>query len=127
MTRRGLIWVLGAIFAGVVSGCAQKSVNDVLADPGRYARHDIAIKGRVMESFSVAGKGFYRVEDPTGRLWVFSSRGVPRKGAKVRVKGKIRDGFDLTSVSGFIDLPAPIQERIESGILMIESSHKASG
>jgi hypothetical protein len=126
MTRRGLIWVLGTILAGSVAGCAQKTVNDVLADPGRYAREDIAIKGRVVESFSVAGKGFYRVEDPTGKLWIFSARGVPRKGASVKVKGKIRDGFDLSSISGFLDLPAPIQERIESGILMIESSHKAS-
>ncbi len=126
MTRRGLIWVLGTMLAGVGAGCAQKTINDVLADPGRYARHDIAIEGRVVESFSVAGKGFYRVEDPTGRLWIFSSKGVPRKGASVRVKGKIKDGFDLSSLSGFLDLPAPIRERIETGILMLESSHKAS-
>lgn len=118
--------MLGAIFAGTAAGCAQKTVNDVLADPGRYAHREIAIKGRVLESFSVAGNGFYRVEDATGRLWIFSRKGVPRKGASVRVKGKIRDGFDLSSISGFLDLPAPIQERIESGILMIESSHKAS-
>ena len=129
MTRRGWFWVLATIVAVVAllgSGCAQKTVNDVLADPGRYAHDDISIRGRVVESFSVAGKGFYRVEDPTGKLWIFSSKGVPRKGANVKVKGKIRDGFDLTSLTGFLDLPAPIQERIESGILMIESSHKAS-
>lgn len=107
-------------------GCAQKTVNDVLADPGRYAQKEISLKGDVVESFSVAGHGFYRIEDPTGRLWVFSNKGVPRKGASVKVKGRIHDGFDLTSLTGFLELPEPIRERIESGLLMVESSHKAS-
>ena len=84
------------------------------------------LRGDVVESYSVAGHGFYRIEDPTGKLWVFSNKGVPRKGSYVKVKGKIHDGFDLTSMGGFIKLPEPIQERIESGILMVERSHKAA-
>jgi len=115
--------VLLALFLG--SACASRTVNDVMADPSRYANHNISLKGQVVESYSVAGTGFYRLEDTTGRLWIFSSRGVPRKGARVQVKGKIHDGFDLTSVGGFLKLPAPIRERIESGLLMVESSHKA--
>jgi hypothetical protein len=51
---------------------------------------------------------------------------VPRKGAFVEVKGKIKDGFDLTSVGDFLSLPEPIRERIASGLLLVESSHKAS-
>ena len=120
-------WLLLASLIAVVGlGCAQKTVNDVLADPSRYARKDISLEGQVVESFSVAGHGFYRIEDPTGRLWVFSNQGVPRKGAKVRVKGRIHDGFDLTSLEGFLKLPEPIKERIETGLLMVESSHKAA-
>lgn len=110
---------------GIGAGCATKTVNDVMADPYRYANKNISLQGKVVESYSVAGTGFYRIEDPTGRLWIFSSRGVPRTGASVKVKGKIHDGFDLTSVGGFLSLPEPIKERIESGLLMIESSHKA--
>ena len=111
-----------------VTSCAQKTVNDVLADPSRYADRSITLKGEVVESYSVAGNGFYRLEDTTGRLWILSTRGVPRKGAYVQVKGKVKvkDGFDLTSVGDFLSLPEPIQERIESGLLLIESSHKAS-
>lgn len=126
MNRTRVWWgvALWLVIAG--SGCATKKVNDVLADPSRYAQKEIKLQGNVVESFSVAGKGFYRIEDPTGRLWVFSARGVPRKGASVRVKGRIHDGFDLTSLGGFVNLPDPIQERIESGLLMVESSHRAS-
>lgn len=111
--------------AGASAGCATKTVNHVLADPARYAHREISLAGRVVESVSVAGRGFYRLEDPTGRLWVFSTRGVPRKGATVKVKGRIHDGFDLSSFGGVLDLPGPIRERIESGLLMVESSHKA--
>lgn len=126
MKRTRTWWWVAVTLAIAGAGCAQKTVNDVLADPSRYAQKEIKLQGNVVESFSVAGKGFYRIEDPTGRLWVFSARGVPRKGAKVRVKGRIHDGFDLSSLGGFIDLPDPIQERIENGLLMVESSHRAS-
>ena len=109
----------------VSMGCAQKTVNDVMADPHRYRNKTVSLQGEVVESFSVAGHGFYRLDDATGRLWIFSQKGVPRKGARVSVKGKIHDGFDLTSVTDFVKLPEPIRERIETGLLMIEPSHKA--
>lgn len=115
------------VFAGLVAaaGCAGKTINDVLADPQRYANQDVEITGNVVESYSVVGNGFYRIEDDTGKLWIYSSKGVPRKGARVRVKGKIRDGFDFGSLGEIIPLPEPVKERIENGLLMIESSHKA--
>ena len=112
------------LLLGQLAGCAPKTVNHVLADPHRYAHKEITLRGRIVESASVAGRGFYRLEDPTGRLWVFSTRGVPRKGAHVQVKGRIYDGIDLSSIP-VPGLPEALRERIESGLLMVESSHKA--
>ena len=112
------------VLAGVL-GCAQKTINDVMADPYRYRDKNVSLTGDVVESYSVTGKGFYRIDDATGRLWVFSTRGVPRKGARVNVKGKIYDGFDATSLGEFVNLPDAIQERIESGLLLLEDSHRA--
>lgn len=114
---------LGLLVAAL--GCASKNINEVMADPYRYADKEVRLTGQVVESYSVAGTGFYRLEDTSGRLWIFSSKGVPRKGSRVQVEGKIKDGFDLTSVTGFFELPEPIRERIESGLLMVASSHKA--
>ena len=51
-----------------------------------------------------------------------SDRGVPRKGAQVTVKGTIREGFNLGTLGDRINLPAGIG----SGLVMMESSHKAS-
>ncbi len=120
-------FLTATILVASLVGCASKRINDVLADPARYSDKNVTLTGDVVESYSITGRGFYRIEDGTGRLWIFSDKGVPRKGARVSVKGKIKDGFDLGAfLGGVLKLPDPVKERIETGLLMIESSHKAS-
>ena len=70
---------------------------------------------------SFADRGVYRINDDTGQLWVMSTGGVPRKGARVTVKGRIQEGFNLGSLGDRIKLPAGVG----SGLVMVESSHKA--
>jgi hypothetical protein len=101
-----------------MAGCERKTINEIKADPSRYANHEVAVAGTVTRSFSVIGKGAYEIEDGTGRLWVVSDRGVPREGAQVIAKGKIRDAFNLGAI---VKLPDPIS----SGIAMIESYRRA--
>jgi hypothetical protein len=110
--------VLGAL---VLSACATRSVNQILADPSRYRNREVRLSGAVVESYSVADRGAYRIDDQSGQLWVVSDRGVPRKGARVTVKGTIREGFNLGTLGDRINLPAGIG----SGLVMMESSHKA--
>lgn len=100
--------------------CEQKSINEIMANPHRYANHEVGVVGRVVQSYSVLGRGAYQIDDGTGKLWIVSvsDKGVPRKGARVAVRGKIRDGFDLGSI---VKLP----EAISSGLVMEEASLKA--
>jgi hypothetical protein len=122
MRRNGLnrYVMLMAIVLGAfaMSGCEQKTINQIKAEPNRYANHEVAVVGTVTRSVSLLGTGAYEVEDGTGKLWVVSKTGVPREGARVVVKGTIRDGFNLSSL---VKLP----EMISSGLVMIESSHRA--
>ncbi|HWR36042.1 MAG TPA: hypothetical protein VN622_09260 [Clostridia bacterium] len=68
----------------------QKSIADILRDPARYTDRDVAIKGTVVQSFGALGTGIYEVDDGTGKMWVFSDKyGVPSKGTRVGVAGKI--------------------------------------
>jgi hypothetical protein len=106
------------LWALAMSGCEQKTVNEIRADPSRYANKEVSVVGTVTRSYSVLGKGAYEIEDGTGKLWVASEAGVPREGARVAVKGTIRDAFNLGS---FIKLPEPVS----SGLVMIERSHRA--
>jgi len=107
-----------SILALLLVACEKKTINEIRADPHRYADHDVGIEGNVVRSYSVLGRGAYEVDDGTGKLWVVSDKGVPRTGTRVAVKGKIKDAFDLGSV---VKLP----EAVSSGMVMIESEHKA--
>ena len=117
--RRRAIGVL-VMIALLTPACAT-SINKVLADPSRYRNREVTVSGSVSDSISVADRGAYRIGDGTGQLWVVSSRGVPRTGAHVSVKGTIRDAFDLGNVGERLNLPPGLK----SGLVMIESSHRA--
>jgi hypothetical protein len=116
--RRGLAAVAIVVTALVANACAPVTVNHILADPSRYANRDVRLEGEVVKSASALGRGAYQLEDGTGTIWVVSRHGVPRKGAYVSVKGKVKDAFDLSSV---VQLPGVIA----NGLVLVESSHKA--
>jgi hypothetical protein len=113
-----LILVVGAISS---AACASRTINQVLADPGRYRDKQVKVSGSVVDSYSLIGNGAYQIEDTTGRLWVVSNSGVPRKGARVSVTGTVREGFSLGSIGDKMKLPPAVS----AGIVLLESSHKA--
>jgi hypothetical protein len=117
---RALVLVL--LFAGsLASACATRTVNQVLADPSRYRNREVKLSGNVVDSYSILNRGAYRIDDGTGQLWIVSQTGVPRTTARVTVKGTIREGFNLGQLGGQINLPPGVA----SGVVMMESSHKA--
>jgi len=111
-----------AFALAIGSAACATSINNVLADPSRYRDREVKISGRVDDSYSVADNGVYRVRDGSGQLWVVSTRGVPRKDAKVTVRGTIREGFNLGGLGDRLRLPPGVG----SGLVMMETSHKAS-
>jgi hypothetical protein len=110
--------VVIAVLALAMVGCEQKTINQIKADPGRYANRDVTVVGSVVRSYSVLGKGLYEIDDGTGKLWVVSAKSVPREGAKVAVQGTIRDAYNFGSLG-------KLPEALSSGLAMIEKSHKA--
>jgi hypothetical protein len=95
------------------------SVNRILAEPQRYADDDVWVSGRVTQSASLLGRGAYEIDVGTGTLWVISYTGVPRKDARVRVRGTVRDVFDLGDV---LELP----EGMRNGLVLVEREHRAA-
>jgi len=120
LSRFVLLAVL-SVSALASAACAARTVNQVLADPSRYRDREVRLSGAVVDSYSLVDRGAYRIDDGTGQLWVVSETGVPRISARVTVKGRIREGFNLGSLGGRINLPAGIG----SGLVLMESSHEA--
>jgi hypothetical protein len=122
MNRVRLLRLIAPIvLVGVCLSACATTVNHVLADPARYRNRDVTVAGRVADSVSLGGRGAYRLEDKTGSLWVVSTVGVPRTGARVKVKGRIHDAFNVGLLGGRINLPGGVA----SGVVMQERSHKA--
>ena len=109
--------LLVTIVLVVVAGCATKKIDNVLADPMRYRDKQVQISGEVVDSYSLLGRGVYRVRDNTGQLWILSDTGVPRDGARVKVKGTIREPFNLGGLGA--NLPAGVG----GAVMMVEDSH----
>ena len=112
------IVLLGVLVAGLTTaGCATRSIDRVLADPSRYRDREVQVAGEVVDSYALLGRGVYRVRDNSGQLWVLSDRGVPRTGARVKVKGTIREPFNLGGLGA--NLPAGVG----GAVMMVETSH----
>ena len=121
MTKRTHIAALAILAVStLVSACASRTISQVLADPSRYRNREVKLSGAVVDSYSLANRGAYRIDDNTGQLWVVSETGTPRKGARVTVNGTIREGFNLGSLGDRINLPPGVGQ----GLVLMESSHK---
>jgi hypothetical protein len=86
------------ILAGalLLTACPQQqTISRINADPGRYRNKEVAIVGRVTDSYGVLGNGAYEIDDGTGRIWVVTQRGVPSRGSNVGAKGKVYTGFSF--------------------------------
>ena len=110
-----------AVGALASSACAPMTVNQLIADPSRYTNREVRLSGAVVDSYSLANRGAYRIDDGTGQLWVVSETGVPRRSAQVTVKGRVREGFTLGLLGDRINLPPGVG----AGLVLMESSHKA--
>jgi hypothetical protein len=102
----------------LISACAttSTSLNEVMKDPGRYRGRPVSVAGMVTYSGSIAGHGLYRIGDGEAELWVASKSGVPRKGTRVIVAGRIYDAYDVRG------LPLPLPSSVANGVLLLESS-----
>lgn len=98
-----------AILAGsfFLAGCAgTRPIGHLLDDPYRFDGKVVRVEGRVSQAAGALGYGAYRIDDGTGALYVVSDgRGVPREGARVRVKGRFESVLTVgrTSVAGLLE------------------------
>ena len=99
--------VLAAI---LLAGCAPLKIGRINADPSRFRNQTVRVTGTVTNSVGLLGKGGYQIEDETGRIYVISGTGVPSRGSRVTVTGRVVPGAEV--------LGTPV------GTTIREASHK---
>lgn len=87
-----LVFAIGV----AASACAARSANvaEVKFNPGRYVDRSVSIEGVVTESWGIPLVPYklYKVDDGTGEITVISKDDrVPSKGARVRVRGEVKE------------------------------------
>ena len=97
--RTALLCTVLALTA-FLTGCGSTRIGRILAEPSRYQNRNVTVEGRVTTAFGanlpgVNLPGLYQVEDGSGKIYVVSTRGVPTKDARVRVRGKVTPGLSL--------------------------------
>jgi len=99
MFAKRRVFFLGTALLAVfiLTACPkQETISKIKSDPNRYRDKEVAIVGTVTNSYGALGRGAYEIDDGTGRMWVVTeTRGVPSRGARVGVKGKISQGFSF--------------------------------
>ena len=92
--RLFLIPFLLALAVGLTACPSRTEIGKINADPDRYFDKEVGVAGTVTDSYGVPFVGgAYEIDDGTGKIWVVSeSRGVPSKGARVGVKGRVFSG-----------------------------------
>jgi hypothetical protein len=115
MRAAAVVLAVGAGLAG--AGCHHMTINRLMAEPARYHNREVALKGDVVKSLGVLGHGVYQLDDGTGTIWVYSTHGMPRQGARVKVWGRVKDVVDLGSV-------IPLPREVGSGLVMDQTRIK---
>ena len=89
---------LSAVLAGALAltACPSKTtIAEINQNPSKYHDQQVGLIGTVTDSYGVLGNGIYELDDGTGRIWVVTTRGVPTKGARVGVSGRIHTGVSF--------------------------------
>src|SRR5581483_11309588 len=76
----------------VLTACEPVKISQIKADPARFHNKTVAVRGTVVTSVGVLGRGGYEIQDDTGRIYVLTNQGIPSSGARVVVEGTIFSG-----------------------------------
>ena len=87
---------LSIVLAGVLAltACPSKTtISKINQDPGRYRDKEVGLIGTVTNSYGALGNGVYELDDGTGRIWVVTTHGVPSRGSRIGVSGRVYTGI----------------------------------
>ena len=85
------------MIAVLLVGCASVNIAKIQKMPKAYEDKTVSISGKVVETMGVPflQKGFYQIDDGTGKIWVASTKRSPVRGEQVKVIGEVKAGFTV--------------------------------
>lgn len=94
MKTKPTLW-LTLLAALALAACGSIKIGRINADPTRYQNRTVRVTGTVTSAMGVLGTGGYQIQDDSGKIYVISGTGVPAKGSRVTVKGRVQSGVNI--------------------------------
>ena len=100
-TRIKIILLFSFLILVFLSACdrgyfeSSVPVKKLLENPRDYESKTVYIEGEVSEVFSLLVVKYFTVRDNTGEIIVITERILPKKGEKLKVKGRIVEAFSI--------------------------------
>lgn len=82
-------------------------IGSITANPGAFDGRTVTVAGQVTGRVNLALVKFFRLRDESGEIIVVTQRPLPREGAKVRVKGTVKQAFALGDLRAVVIVEAP--------------------
>jgi hypothetical protein len=95
MNKKPALWMLALVAALILTSCGYTKIGRITADPSRYRDRTVRVEGHVVTAFGALSTGGYQLEDDTGKIVVLSNQGIPSKGSRVTVTGRVMEGITV--------------------------------
>jgi hypothetical protein len=84
------------ILVRVRSASHTATIQEVLADPGKYEGKVVRLSGEASAVSPVSVRGFhvFRLTDDTGSIWVLTRQSAPQSGTQIRLQGRVGSGLE---------------------------------
>jgi hypothetical protein len=81
----------------VLVGCERKvTIQEILDNPRNFEGKTVTVEGTVKELFSLFVIKYFTLTDDNGlEIHIVTERSLPKKGEKLRVRGKVEEGFSF--------------------------------
>jgi hypothetical protein len=107
MKKITLFLFLLASVAMACDGISTTPISRIIDNPRDYDGKTVTVSGEVTEIFSFFVLKYFVLDDGTGTITVITRKALPKKGAKVRVKGEVKEMFALGETRALVIIEAP--------------------
>lgn len=91
LANRFLVPCAGLAVLAFVAGCGPKNIASIRSKAEKYEGQTVTITARVIDTKDIplTNNDYYKITDDSGELWVLTTRGVPLKGFKYKIEGRL--------------------------------------
>ena len=95
MRRFAIFLMVLAVMALSCDAVFTTSISKIIENPRDYDGKTVTISGEVTDSYSLLVVKYFTVDDGKSSITVVTQRSLPKKGTRIRVKGKVNTVFAL--------------------------------